>query len=43
MNQEIKQSIQRDDRFERKAFSGQEKPKDVRKGNIIAGKGILNV
>ncbi len=28
--------------FDKKTFSGQEKPKDVRRGNIIAAKGNLN-
>lgn len=27
--------------FEKKTFSGQEKPKDVRRGNIISAKGKL--
>ena len=26
--------------FDKKTFTGQEKPKDVRRGNIIAAKGI---
>jgi hypothetical protein len=29
--------------FEKKFFNGQEKPKDIRKSNIIAAKCIINI